>query len=66
MSQLPPVSPGMPCMIGSALYNRCMDAFFDKFLKKTVWLWLPFFALYRSILGIVELIEERSKKNKAL
>ncbi len=36
-----------------------MDAFFDKFLRKTAWLWLPFYALYRSILGIVELIEKK-------
>ncbi len=22
-----------------------MDAFLDKFLKKTIWMWLPFYAL---------------------
>jgi len=42
-----------------------MDAFFDKFLRQTAWIWLPFFALYRSILGIVELMEKREQERKA-
>ncbi len=41
-----------------------MDAFLNKFLRKTAWLWLPFFVLHRSILDIVKLIEERNKKNR--
>ncbi len=39
-----------------------MNAFFDNFLKKTAWLWLPFYALYGSIVGIIEMLEKRDGK----
>lgn len=31
---------------------RCMNQFLDKFLKRTLWLWLPFFALGELVKGI--------------
>ena len=35
------------------------DSSYDNFLAKTVWLWLPFFVLYRATMDIVALVEKR-------
>ncbi len=39
-----------------------IDDFFDKFLRATQWLWLPFYGLYRTINDIADVIEEAHAK----
>ncbi len=41
-----------------SLFVHNLDSFLDDLLKKTLWLWLPFFALFHLIHDIAE------RKNK--
>ncbi len=43
-----------------------MDDFFDKFLRKTLWIWLPFYALYRIVHDFATFVEERHAEMKKL
>ena len=39
-----------------------MNQFFDNFVRKTLWIWLPFYALYRLSNEIVEVAAKKAKK----
>jgi len=36
-----------------------MNSFLDDFLKKTLWIWLPFYALYRLTKEIMKTVDEK-------
>jgi len=43
-----------------AILSNGFNEFFDKWLKKTLWIWLPFFALYALTKELI--LKSQSKK----
>jgi len=36
-----------------------MNTFLDNFIKKTLWIWLPFYALYRLTNELIKALDEK-------